>query len=213
MTATTLAKLNEILPSVEEFRARSRGAALLEAIVCPEWQYRYFSYNCAWAPGEQLGSLRNGSGAHHFALFTNDGCFLKGFDPESPRDPHIQMRMIEGVDASLAHALTEPAFDMKNLTYCFWRNRTDLQWRTGFPDVSTSAQASIGYLPLLSTPQLFVDWVADYHEVLLPASVVARVFANEPLSIDLLELFPGDRSIEGLDDDVNEIGYPTSYGD
>jgi hypothetical protein len=35
---------------------------MIEAVVCPEWQYRYYSFNAGWAPGEEMASMRNGMG-------------------------------------------------------------------------------------------------------------------------------------------------------
>lgn len=51
------------------------GAAML----CPEWQYWYYSFDGNWAQGEMTGSIRDGSGDQVFALFDKHGCFNKEF--------------------------------------------------------------------------------------------------------------------------------------
>ena len=33
--------------------------ALLDAIIEPEWEYRYYSYNSHWSESEEMASLRD----------------------------------------------------------------------------------------------------------------------------------------------------------
>jgi hypothetical protein len=37
------------LPDVDGLRKLLQTLATLDAILCPEWQYRYYSFNRAWA--------------------------------------------------------------------------------------------------------------------------------------------------------------------
>jgi hypothetical protein len=60
--------------------------------VCPDWQYRYFSFDSRWGAGEQMASMRNGQGDQYFALFNRAGCWLKGFDHESVMSPFASDR-------------------------------------------------------------------------------------------------------------------------
>src|SRR5262245_45608032 len=76
------------LPDVDGLRSTLQSLALLDAILCPDWEFRYYSFNAAWADGEQMGSMRNGSGAEFFANFSSAGCWLKGFVPGSSMSPH-----------------------------------------------------------------------------------------------------------------------------
>jgi hypothetical protein len=50
--------------------------AMLDAILCPEWRFRWYSFNARWAEGERMGSMRNGHGDSFFAPFDGHGCFL-----------------------------------------------------------------------------------------------------------------------------------------
>jgi hypothetical protein len=58
----------------------TQSIAMLEAIVSPEWEYRYFSFNRLWdeSKGERMASMRNGSGDEYFLVFGPLGAFLKG---------------------------------------------------------------------------------------------------------------------------------------
>lgn len=68
------------LPDVEESRCIFQAAAMLEAILMPEWEYRYYSYNAHWDEKEQMASMRDGEGEHYFALFQPEGLIIKGYD-------------------------------------------------------------------------------------------------------------------------------------
>ena len=125
------------LPDVPTLRRLMQSLAMLDAIICPDWEYRYFSFNSKWAPGEEMGSLRNGSGDEYFALFNGAGCWMKGFNHESPMSPYsndpprIADGMFEGMPNAFASCLTEPAFNINDTTFCIWRLLTDDTWKRG----------------------------------------------------------------------------------
>lgn len=54
------------LPSIPSLRAITQSLAMLDAIFCPEWQYRYYSFNCSWATGAQI--LEGGASTMQFWL-------------------------------------------------------------------------------------------------------------------------------------------------
>jgi len=55
----------------------------------PRLQYRYYSFNSAWAAGEQMGSMRT-ERDDFFAHFSSRGCWLKGFAHEYPMTPYLE---------------------------------------------------------------------------------------------------------------------------
>jgi hypothetical protein len=55
----------ESLPQIETLRRLTKSIAMLDAIICPEWEYRYYSYNSQWGDGEEMASTRNGCGPFH----------------------------------------------------------------------------------------------------------------------------------------------------
>ncbi|MEJ3716569.1 hypothetical protein ACU1JV_08435 [Paenibacillus sp. T2-29] len=69
-----------MLPDLEVSRRIFQAAAILDAILMPEWEYRYYSYNAHWDENEQMASMRDGEGDHYFALFQPNGLIIKGFD-------------------------------------------------------------------------------------------------------------------------------------
>src|SRR5438552_1282799 len=74
------------LPPPLMLERRCIALATLDAILSPEWQYRYYSFNRNWdlEAGTRMASMRNGSGDDYFILFLPDGtAAIKGFNHES----------------------------------------------------------------------------------------------------------------------------------
>ncbi len=65
-------------PDIPTFRRLTRSLAVLDAILSPNWEYRYYSFNSRWAVGEMMASMRNGSGDQWFALLCPAGAALHG---------------------------------------------------------------------------------------------------------------------------------------
>lgn len=64
------------LPDVEGLRKLTQSLAMLDAIMSPEWEDRYYSFNSQWDAGEMMASMRNGSGDEYFILFGPHGARL-----------------------------------------------------------------------------------------------------------------------------------------
>ena len=60
----------------------SGKTALLEAILCLDWEYRYFSFDAHWSKNQEMASMRDGSGGHWFLLFTDRFIAYKCISPE-----------------------------------------------------------------------------------------------------------------------------------
>ena len=75
------------IPNVETLKKLCQSLATLDAIISPEWDYRYYSFNSKWAEGKMMASMRNGSGDDYFILFNSQGAIMKGFAHESSMSP------------------------------------------------------------------------------------------------------------------------------
>ena len=51
------------MPDISECQRIFKAAAMLDAILMPEWEYRYYSYNSQWDANEQMASMRDGEGS------------------------------------------------------------------------------------------------------------------------------------------------------
>ncbi|MEC5385436.1 hypothetical protein VVD49_06850 [Uliginosibacterium sp. H3] len=192
--------------------------ALLDAILEAEWEYRYYSFNSKWSPTEHMGSMRNGSGDDLFAVFDASGCFLRGFDHESPMTPwrktppSIWPGVLEAVPPQFSSSVQEPAFHMEDTTFCVWCLNGEPAWSRGsieFPDDSEDPDGSEWMLSALDgDPTTYQSFAKEYFELDVALDAISRVLAHEPLSIELLNAFPSSRDIQDVAIDAEEIGYP-----
>jgi hypothetical protein len=216
------------LPDVDGLRRLLRSMAMLDAILMREWQDRYYSFNCKWSKGEQMGSMRNGSGDHFFALFNKAGCWLKGFAHDEPMTPFrnddqaVWPGVLDAVPDEFAGCLAEPAFDIDITTFCIWRRYTDDAWQVGpivFPEGIDPDGSYVLLSDLDGKPESYRDWAADYYDRPdLSLSAVRHVYEHRRLTNEVIaELNPQlahDTEVEEitlldvLEEDIEEIGYP-----
>ena len=159
------------LPSIDHLKALTQSLAMLDAILSPEWEYRYYSFNANWDIDEQVASMRNGSGDELFAIFTPNGAIIKGFAHESLMSPFVNSSpaiwfgVIDSVPAEFVEYLSEPAFSPINTTFCFWRTHNDSIWRRGnitFPE-GTNPDGSLELLALFDgKPRTYKSWAEGY---------------------------------------------------
>ncbi len=205
------------LPSVPVLERILRAYAVLDAILCPEWEYRYHSFDQNWADHQRMGSMRNGQGDHYFMLFNKSGCFCKGFDHESPMSPWWQKDqslwhgVLDGVPECFHEGLNEPAFDMANTTFCFWRELSDAQWHRAnlrFPN-GDDPDGSAYLLELLDgRPESYVAWATDYFETDVDQDVVAQILQGARLTTTLIGQLNPEQTPARLQDDLAAIGWP-----
>jgi hypothetical protein len=202
----------DALPDIPSLRRLTRSLAMLDAILSPEWESRYYSFDSHWGEGESMASMRNGQGDHWFALFTRGGVVLLGLDHEAPMyqpdDPWPGV--LDAVPPELAAAVNEPAFDARNCTFCLWRRTGSERWERGPVEFSDGADpdGSAQLLHLLDgRPESYRAFAAEYYEVELPLDAVAAVYRHEPLTASLLGRLNGNVTLDELQDDVAEIGY------
>ncbi len=176
-----------LLPDVEQLRLTLQSLAMLDAILCPEWEFRYYSFNREWGPGEQMGSMRNGSGDGFFAHFSPAGCWIKGFAHEHPMAPYrvtppqVRPGIYDAVPSAFEGCLREPAFSAANVTFCVWREAVDPSWSVGpvaFPADHPDPDGSESLLSILDgRPETYRAWAEDYYDRELNLASVEHVYA------------------------------------
>jgi hypothetical protein len=154
------------LPDVPNLLRISKAIAMLDAILCPDWQYRFYSFNSKWAAGEQMASMRDGCGDSYFVLFNSHGAILKGYAHESEAAQFAVEQgnplagMFDGVPDEFARFLKEPAFSINDTTFSFWRTNSDSEWRTGSvhcPKTTDPSGASQLLTVLDGDPEFYVQ--------------------------------------------------------
>jgi hypothetical protein len=56
------------------------------------------------------------------------------------------------------------------------------------------------------TPTTYKNWAEQYYELELPETEILAIFEHQPLTDELVQVINPDSSLE---EDVEEIGYPT----
>ena len=205
------------MPDIEPLRRLLQSMAMLEAILLPEGGGRYYSFNARWAEGEQMGSMRDGSGDDFFALFNANGCFFKGFVHDAPMTPYrwnpkrTWPGVIDHVPPAFARSLAEPAFSVEGATFCLWRGPGDPSWQVGpieWPE-GVDPDGSAGLLgPLDGDPETYQSCAEDLCERTIDLAIIEHIYAQKPLSQAIVSGINPEVSLADIAADIEEIGYP-----
>jgi len=202
----------EGLPDVTRLKRLLQSLAMLDAILMPEWEYRYYSFNAHWGEGEMMGSMRNGSGDEFFALFNGHGTFLKGFAHASPAAAaKIPSELFYGdLPQQFEQCRREPAFVTDDVTFCIWRLIEQPTWSCGKVDLPSSddADGSACLLSILDgNPDTYRLWASGYFECDVPKAAIEAVYQHRPLLDELVLALNPRQSMKLLGQDIAEIGY------
>lgn len=184
---------------IAELRRKLKILALLDAIIEPEWDYRYFSYNSSWSENEEIGSLRDGCGGEWF-LWTSGS--LAGYKCLSPEDDVVSDidDIRNQIPPSYEDFLNEPAFSMGHAT-CIWV-LTQSEWRKyGLPVNNLIGLESASQW----RAQDYYGWATEYYERDIAISALEKVFSGAFSTSIVAELNP-DITMSDLQADLDEIG-------
>lgn len=76
------------LPALADLRNLCRSLAMLDAILSPERESRYPSFDANGAVGEEMASTRDGSGDEYSIVFSAAGGYVRGFGHETAMNPY-----------------------------------------------------------------------------------------------------------------------------
>lgn len=205
------------LPSINAVRQKAQALAMLDAILSPEWEDRYFSYNAAWGEHEEMASMRDGCGNEWFMLFSPVGVAIKGFAHESApaHDQLFSTELKQSVPSDFSVFLNEPAFSMDRATFCYWRRSTDDIWSKVYhpsPEFLHCDDGSDDLLALLlGHPDDYQCWAMNYYQLdELPIDGVRDVFERVPLTQHLVNGLNTETSFSDVLDEAKSIGYPVA---
>lgn len=206
----------QLLPDINNLKLLSQSLAMLDAIIEPDWDMRYYSFNAQWGTGEAMASMRDASGDDYFILFNPAGAILKGFAHESVMSPyestppHVWPGVLASVPEVFSAFLSEPAFTINDTTFCIWRTHPDTLWQRGniqFPDAE-DPDGSAELLAILDgNPETYQQWAEGYYERSIALSAVTHIYEHRSLSPKIVKLLNSDLSLSDVADDVTEIGY------
>ncbi len=202
----------QALPSRDELRSLCQSLATLDAILCPEWEYRYFSFNADWAPGEMLSSMRNGEGDDWLILFNSRGAIMKGFVVASEMaDGCPWPGVLDQVPEDFADFLGELAFATDQTTFCLWQRTSDDHWQTG-PVELPAVKDPDGSAKLLrfldGNPETYRLWGQEYFGNRLNPNAVEQIYKHERLTEFLVRSLNPKARLRTIRDEIEDIGYP-----
>ncbi|MEM6794527.1 MAG: hypothetical protein AAF725_11140 [Acidobacteriota bacterium] len=200
------------LPGLDGLRALSQSLATLDAILCPEWEFRYFSFNNFWDEGEKLGLMRNGEGDDYLISFNAEGAIIKGFVHNCPMASGAPWSgILDGVPEVFTGFLEEPAFSRDATTFCVWRLAGEDAWRVGeidFPEVGDPDGSEQLLRFLDGRPETYKEWGDEYYGQPLDVQAIDRIYRHVPLSPGLVARLNPEVDFRELADELDEIGYP-----
>ncbi len=200
------------LPGIEDLRRRCQALATLDSILCPEWEYRYFSFNASWAPGEALSSMRNGEGDDWLILFNPEGVIVKGFVLASKMAEGCPWPgVVDTVPEEFSGFVDEPAFAIDKTTFCLWRRSSDPSWNAGAVDHPAGPDAD-GALKLLrfldGEPATYQEWGEEYYGTRLNPRAIEQVYSHEQLTEFLVRSLNPKAKLRLLRAEIEDIDYP-----
>lgn len=206
------------IPDVVSLRRLTQSLAMLEAILCPPPDLRYYAFDSRRGDGEMLASMDNGAGDHYFILFSASGAVIKGFDHESVMSPHagdgvtLWRGVLDEVPQGLRSLLSESAFMIEDTTFCIWRCRADAGWRAGridYPGGDADADGSGWMLPVSKTDaESYREWARGYHGAAVDGAAVSAIYEHQPLTEAVVKNLNASLSLADVAADVEAIGYP-----
>ncbi|WP_380283385.1 hypothetical protein [Kitasatospora purpeofusca] len=205
-----LRELLSRLPALPALRERCRGIAMLEAILGPDWNDRYYSFDSRWGDGEEMASMRDGEGDDWFVVFSAAGAYARGFDHTAP---NAGARLLAEVPSAFRSYIAEPAFGEEDgvplATVCFWREGGDAAWRAP----SAAPTGGVGLFGLLAAEdpaEAYRVWAEEYYELEdgLDLDAIAHVLALRPLTGAVVSALNPEVDLGQLAGDIAEIGYP-----
>lgn len=191
----------DFLPVPAVLKQNARILALLDAALEEEWDLRYYSYNAAWYEGQEMGSMRDGSGAQVFILFENRSVFVKVIEPGNDEGESFlpMLEQAAGADFSLIKAAAyEPAFIAGSGTLAAWNNGSG--WKT-------AGQKDSALLDMYRDPEAYYrDFCRDYFERDVEAETIRKI-RNGGNVLPLLERLAPGLDHKRMRDEMDEIGW------
>ena len=206
------------IPNIESLKLLAQSLAMLDAIMSPERESRYYSFNSQWNVAQMMASMWNGSGDDYFILFNPVGAILEGFDHESEMSPYaldgIQTwpGVLSDVPPQFHDFLSESAFSIEASTFCIWRRFSDSSWQVGtitYPSDDPDADGSGWLLSILDgDPSSYKEFAEEYYEQTVDLEAVKAIYEHRPLTEAIVRALNPEISLKDLKVDVEEIGYP-----
>lgn len=201
------------LPDAAALKRLCKALAALDAINSPDWEYRYYSYNPAWAEDEEVLEMSDGEGDQMLILFRPEGCVINGYldGDDQPDKAQVTRGLPEYFDDFI---FGEPVNSI-GTTFCLWYTAAH-GWQTGTVANEDDNSEELLYM-LDGNPETYAEWADEYYgeetdRSPMDMTAVAKVYQGETLTkatvlgiVDEVEDWPQ------LEQDLQAIGYPYDF--
>lgn len=207
------------IPEIEPLRRVCQAIAALDAVLSPEWEFRYFTYQKNWDVGRQLASMRDEMGDEWYLLFTPAGAVLKGYVPDAAmaepyhRTGHSWPGVVEDVPVPFREIFADERLAGRRATFCVWRFREENNWRRGhvqFPPGPDPDGSEHLMSVLDGDPVTYARWAEQYYEIEIPFIEVRRIYMHRPMTEEMAKALNPKADWGSLIDELEKIGYPSS---
>ncbi|MET1055358.1 MAG: hypothetical protein ABWY16_08630 [Pedobacter sp.] len=203
-------KYLQSLPDSKKLQSACKAMAVLDAILCQEWVYRYHSYNNDWSEDEEFFEMRNGEGDQLLILFKAEGTVINGFSADAEQGDKTQLT--KGIPEAFHEFMFGEPVNSAGTTFCVWKTENQ-EWETGIPAAGDDHSEEL-LSPLDGNPETYVKWATDYfrgsyREEGISLETVTAIFNQEPLSREMvLSLVPVLEDWDLLLEDLAEVSFP-----
>jgi hypothetical protein len=191
---------------------------MLDAILEPERSLRHYFFDAYWGVDEMKAFMYDvESGDDYIVLFTPHGAIINGNVIDSPMWGYFAATgkpwpgVIDEIPSVLRSSLNNPAFVIEENTFCIWRTNEDTSWRVGKVELPEGGDPD-GSRKLLfildGNPLTYQRWSESYYKRIVPLEIVKHIYDHKPLTKQLIEQLNPNVTLDNLNEDINEIGYP-----
>lgn len=202
----------DLLPAPSLLKRICQSLAALEAIICPEWSYRYYSYNKDWGKEEECCQMRDGSGDEMLILFQKEGVVINGFAHEHKRN-HKDV-MTSNLPQEFHEFIFGEPIKSIGTTFCIWGHYNTNKWMVNPVADVVKGDIDDGSEELLELldgrAATYCEWATEYYELeQLNLDAIQKVFNHASITPEMIHVLnPELDDIQQLKADLSEIGFP-----
>jgi hypothetical protein len=208
------------LPNAEDLRILCKSISMIEAILMPEWESRYYSFVKNYMEKADLFHMKNGCGDDMFIVFADEGTIIKGFAHESSISPYqtyplkVWPGILESVPEEMNRFLSEVSLEFNITTFCLWQTNPEDGWQhgelTSIPGDDDTDGSKMLLAILDGNPETYRTWAFGYYGISIRATPIREIYNHMPLSKAFITQLNPERNIQEAFAEARDIGYPIS---
>lgn len=219
MKIQTLEGVSYLQP-VNDLKDICKKLSLIEAIICEEWQDRYYSYDKSWNKDgkEECFIMRDGCGDEFLIVFRENTAIINGFAHESQisqfkleNNQKVWKGILNDIPTNVLNTISIEPFLSIGTTFLLWNNGT--KWETNsymIPD-DGFGDGRDDLLSVFNNPsQAYTKFALDYYELeadSFNSNNVSHFLGLNTLSKeDVLQIDPDFEDWARLIDEVEKVG-------